>query len=94
MTAVVVPSPALSLVFVATSLTISAPMFSNLSASVISLAIETPSLVMVGEPHELVESDIAAARTDRHLDRTSDYIDAVLQGFTNICVKINFFCHM
>ena len=48
--AVVVPSPALSLVLEATSLTICAPMFSNLSASSISLATETPSLVMVGAP--------------------------------------------
>src|SRR3989304_7194788 len=52
-TAVVVPSPALSLVLVATSFTMLAPMFSNLSASVISLAIETPSLVIVGPPHDL-----------------------------------------
>ena len=48
--AVVVPSPATSLVFDATCLTSCAPMFSNLSASSISLATETPSLVMVGAP--------------------------------------------
>ena len=48
--AVVVPSPALSEVLDATSLTICAPMFSNLSDSSISLATETPSLVMVGAP--------------------------------------------
>ena len=48
--AVVVPSPASSLVREATSFTICAPMFSNLSASSISLATETPSLVMVGAP--------------------------------------------
>src|SRR6266436_1095355 len=44
--AVVVPSPASSLVLEATSLTICAPMFSNRSASSISLATVTPSLVM------------------------------------------------
>ena len=49
--AVVVPSPALSFVLFATSLMISAPMFSNLSASEISFAIETPSLVIVGPPY-------------------------------------------
>src|ERR1039458_2094228 len=50
MVAVVVPSPALSLVFCATSRTICAPMFSNLSSSSISLATVTPSLVMRGAP--------------------------------------------
>src|SRR5271157_4204209 len=46
--AVVVPSPALSLVFEATSRTSWAPMFSNLSSSSISLATVTPSLVTRG----------------------------------------------
>ncbi len=49
--AVVVPSPATSSVFLATSLTSSAPIFSHGSSSSISLAMETPSLVMVGAPH-------------------------------------------
>src|SRR5688572_27558138 len=48
--AVVVPSPAMSLVFEATSRTICAPMFSNLSSSSISLATVTPSLEMRGAP--------------------------------------------
>src|SRR5690349_6020363 len=48
--AVVVPSPARSLVLLATSRTIWAPMFSNLSASSISLATVTPSLVIRGAP--------------------------------------------
>ncbi len=50
--AVVVPSPAMSLVLEATSLTIWAPMFWSLSLSSISLATETPSLVTVGPPNE------------------------------------------
>ena len=50
--AVVVPSPALSLVREATSFTICAPMFMSLSLSSISLATETPSLVTVGAPNE------------------------------------------
>src|SRR5207249_884865 len=50
--ALVVPSPATSEVFEATSFTIWAPMFSNLSASSISLATVTPSLVTVGAPQD------------------------------------------
>ena len=49
--AVVVPSPATSLVLVATSLTSWAPMFSNGSSSSTSRAMDTPSLVMVGAPN-------------------------------------------
>ena len=49
--AVVVPSPATSSVFLATSLTSSAPIFSYGSSSSISLAMDTPSLVIVGAPH-------------------------------------------
>ena len=51
--AVVVPSPAASEVCEETSFTICAPMFSNLSSNSISLATETPSLVMVGAPKAL-----------------------------------------
>jgi hypothetical protein len=51
--AVVVPSPAWSEVLEATSRTICAPMFSNLSSSSISLATVTPSLVMRGAPNDL-----------------------------------------
>ena len=51
--AVVVPSPATSLVLVATSLASWAPMFSHGSSSSTSLAMVTPSLVMVGAPHFL-----------------------------------------
>ena len=50
--AVVVPSPASSEALEATSLTICAPIFSNLSVSSISLATETPSLVTVGAPKD------------------------------------------
>src|SRR5205807_997464 len=51
--AVVVPSPAMSEVLDATSRTICAPMFSNLSSSSISFATVTPSLVMRGAPNDL-----------------------------------------
>src|SRR6188508_1777113 len=50
--AVVVPSPAKSEDFEATSRTICAPMFSNLSSSSISFATVTPSLVMRGAPND------------------------------------------
>ena len=49
--AVVVPSPATSLVLEATSLTICAPTFSSLLSSSTSFATVTPSLVTVGEPN-------------------------------------------
>src|SRR6202035_1586747 len=51
--AVVVPSPAASAALEATSRTIWAPMFSNLSSSSISLATVTPSLVIRGAPNDL-----------------------------------------
>src|SRR5512145_3182642 len=51
--AVVVPSPAVSDVLLATSRTICAPMFSRGSLRSISLATVTPSLVIVGEPNFL-----------------------------------------
>ena len=51
--AVVVPSPATSFVFIDTSFTICAPIFSNGSSSSISLAIVTPSFVISGAPNFL-----------------------------------------
>ena len=56
--AVVVPSPAASLVLVATSRTSCAPMFSNSSFSSISLAMVTPSLVMSGLPNFLLSTTL------------------------------------
>src|ERR1043166_6511247 len=50
--AVVVPSPATSEVLEATSRSICAPIFSNLSSSSISLATVTPSLVTRGAPKD------------------------------------------
>ena len=50
--AVVVPSPATSLVFSATCFTSCAPMFSAGSESSISFAIVTPSFVMSGAPKD------------------------------------------
>ena len=56
--AVVVPSPAASLVLVATSRTSCAPMFSNSSFSSISFAMVTPSLVMTGAPNFLLSTTL------------------------------------
>jgi hypothetical protein len=74
--AVVVPSPAMSLVFEATSRTICAPMFSNLSSSSISLATVTPSLVMRGAPNDFLDDDVAALGAERHLDGVGENVDA------------------
>ena len=49
--AVVVPSPAMSLVLLAASLMSWAPMFSKGSGNSTSLAMVTPSLVITGAPH-------------------------------------------
>src|SRR6185369_15990912 len=56
--AVVVPSPATSLVLVATSLTSWAPRFSYGLLSSISLAIVTPSLVIIGAPNFLARTTL------------------------------------
>ena len=56
--AVVVPSPASSFALEATSLTICAPMFSNLSSSSISFATETPSLVITGAPNDFSKTTL------------------------------------
>ena len=56
--AVVVPSPATSLVLVETSRMSCAPMFSKASSSSISLAMVTPSLVMRGAPYFLLSTTL------------------------------------
>ncbi len=58
--AVVVPSPAISAVLEATSRTICAPMFSNGSASSISLATITPELMTVGAPQDFSSTTVRA----------------------------------
>src|SRR5438874_4634317 len=50
--AVVVPSPAMSEVRLATSFTICAPMFANRSSSAMAFATVTPSLVISGAPND------------------------------------------
>ena len=82
--AVVVPSPAMSLVFDATSRTICAPMFSNLSSSSISLATVTPSLVMRGAPKDFSMHDVAALRSERNSDGIGQGFDAAQHLFARI----------
>ena len=74
--AVVVPSPASSEVLEATSFTICAPMFSNLSLSSISFATETPSLVIGGGAEALVEHGVAALGAQRRLDGVGQDVHA------------------
>src|SRR5881628_1335143 len=77
--AVVVPSPAISEVLVATSLTIWAPMFSISSSSSISLATVTPSLD--GRVAEfLVDDDVAAFGTEGDPHRIGQLVHAPLQA--------------
>src|SRR5260370_13483009 len=69
MVAVVVPSPATSLVFVATARSSCAPVFSRGSLSSISRTIVTPSLVTVGAPNFFSRTTLrplgpSAIRTD------------------------------
>ena len=91
--AVVVPSPARSLVLLATSRTSWAPMFLNWSLSSISRAIETPSFVIVGAPVEPLEHDVAALGAERHLDRVRQLVDAGLQQLPGLVVEVQALAH-
>ena len=81
MVAVVVPSPASSLVFDATSRTIWAPMFMNLSSSSISLATVTPSLVVRGAPKRFVEHHVAALGAEGDTYGIGQNVDALEHAF-------------
>ncbi len=88
--AVVVPSPARSEVLVATSFTIWAPMFSIGSASSISLATVTPSLVTVGRAELLVDDDVPALGAEGHLDRVGEGVHALLELGAGVGVEHQF----
>jgi hypothetical protein len=88
--AVVVPSPATSLVLLATSRTSCAPMFSKGSSSSISLAIVTPSLMTVGA-ELLLQNHIASARTEGHFHSVGDSIHTALQRVSCLLVIQNLF---
>src|SRR5215217_7811457 len=89
--AVVVPSPATSLVLLATSRTICAPMFSNLSASSISLATVTPSLVIRGAPKLLSSTtlrplgpSVTLTASARVVTPLSILVRASVENFTSL----------
>ena len=85
--AVVVPSPAMSRSWSATSLTICAPMFSSGSSSSISFATVTPSLVMVGAPNFLSMHDVASFRAEGDLHRVGELIDAALERLARLGIE-------
>ena len=92
--AVVVPSPAMSLVRVATSRTIWAPMFSNLSESSISLATVTPSLVMRGAPKHLSSTTLRPLGPSVTLTAVGQNIDAAHHARAGVAAKTDFLgCH-
>ena len=91
--AVVVPSPAMSLVLEAISLASWAPMFGNGSSSSISLAMVTPSLVIVGGAELLVEDDVAALGAEGDLHRVGEGVDAVLHGGAGFLIEEQLLCH-
>ena len=78
--AVVVPSPATSLVLVATSLTSWAPMFSKTSSSSTSRAMDTPSLVMVGAPNFFSMTTLRPFGPEGDLDRVGQLVHARLEA--------------
>ncbi len=86
--AVVVPSPATSLVLVATSFTSWAPMFSKGSSSSISRAMDTPSLVMVGAPNFFSSTTLRPLRAEGHLDRVGQLVDAGLEAAAGVVVEL------
>ena len=86
--AVVVPSPATSLVLVATSLASWAPRFSYGSSSSISRAMVTPSLVIVGAPHFLSMTTLRPRRAERHLDGVGERVDAALEAASGVLVEL------
>ncbi len=90
--AVVVPSPASVLVLLATSLTIWAPMFSNLSDRLDFLGDGHPIL---GDPRRAVrfiEDDVATLGAERHPDRMGQRIDAAQHALARIAAQANIFC--
>src|SRR6516162_8303622 len=87
--AVVVPSPACSEVFEATSRTICAPMFSNLFSSSISLATVTP-FGDARRAERLIEHDIAAFGAECYAHRVGENVDPVHHFVTSIDRKFHF----
>ena len=85
--AVVVPSPATSSVFLATSLTSSAPIFSYGSSSSISLAMETPSFVIVGAPHFFSRTTLRPFGPEGDPDGVGEDVHAPLETAPGLLVE-------
>ena len=92
--AVVVPSPAMSLVLVATSFTSWAPMFSKGSSSSISRAMDTPSLVIVGAPNFLSSTTLRPFGPRVTLTASASCVDAGLEGATGFVVELQDLGHV
>ena len=91
--AVVVPSPATSLVLVATDLTSWAPRFSNGSSRSISRAMVTPSLVTVGPPNALASTTCRPRGPERHAYRVGELVDAGFHRPARSLVELNLLAH-
>src|SRR2546422_8136923 len=91
--AVVVPSPAISDVLLATSRAICAPMFSSGSFSSISLATVTPSFVIVGEPNFLSRTTLRPLGPRVTLTASAQLIDAAQDGLARLVTIHNLLCH-
>ena len=89
----VVPSPATSLVLVATSLTSWAPMFSKGSSSSTSRAMVTPSLVMVGAPNFFSITTLRPLGPEGDLDGVGQLVDARLEAAPGRVVELELLGH-
>ena len=88
------PSPATSSVFLATSLTSSAPIFSYGSSSSISLAMDTPSLVIVGAPHFFSRTTLRPLGPSVTLTASASGVHAPLEAAAGLLVESNQLCHV
>ena len=68
-------------------------MFSKWSSSSISLAMVTPSLVMVGAPQCLGDDDVAALGAQRHLYRVGQLVDAGFEAPAGGLVELELLRH-
>ena len=91
--AVVVPSPATSLVLVAASLTSWAPRFSCWSSSSISSATVTPSLVTFGAPQPLSSTALRPRGPSVRRHGPGQLAHAGGQRLPGLVVKDHLFCH-
>ena len=91
--AVVVPSPTMSLVLIAASLTSWAPMFSNWSLRWISHAIVTPSFVTTGDPVIFSKMTLRALGPERGLHHFGELVDPGQEQGAGLLAKSQFLRH-